>query len=301
MNEVGHAQILAAVEQAGMGGVPSPEASRAGAALGLFSGDGSLTPVGIELLEAGLRREVGAQKDILAAQFLLVPPIRALLDGEWGREIPREQAEKILRYIHPPSRTWDASSFTRLFESLNFAGLVTFNRRNPSIRILAAVPSTTLAASGTLISPDTPYRNKRLLAELVGSAKSRLWWFDPHLNRAALAFAYDRAALGSVTQVRLLSGGRSELTVATIDDYARFKRELNGRSIEVEWRTILDRDEFNEKHDRWIRADDELWNVPPFTAVMQGKYGSLVADPNDVPLDEWWQEGTEISAVKPGE
>lgn len=66
----------------------------------------------------------------------------------------------------------------------------------------------------------------------------------------------------------------------------------------MEWRTILDKEGFTEKHDRWLRIDKALWNVPPFTAVMANKFASLRPHPNAIPLGTWWDEGTELTAVR---
>jgi hypothetical protein len=73
-----------------------------------------------------------------------------------------------------------------------------------------------------------------------------------------------------------------------LDEYRRLREELSGRGTSLEWRALLDRDDFTDKHDRWLLADDDLWNVPPFSAVMQDKFGSLLPDPSQVPLAEWW-------------
>ena len=48
--------------------------------------------------------------------------------------------EKVRVIVH--AAVWKQADFTRLFDSLNAAGLVIFNRKRPIVRVLAAVPST---------------------------------------------------------------------------------------------------------------------------------------------------------------
>jgi hypothetical protein len=226
-----------------------------------------------------------------------VNPLRALLDGQWGIEVPRQQAEEVLQYGYTPSRSWKQPDFTKLFELLNFAGLVVFNRQRPTIRILTASPTAVPNDEGTLITPATPYRNKRLVMELVRGARTTIFWFDRYMDRETLAFIYENADFSSLKNVRLLSAGRQSMTRATLDDYRRLRVEFAARSIQLEWRTLLTPDEATNKHDRWLRVDHALWNVPPLALILSGKYGSMNRDRNPVPLDDWWQQGSGLLAA----
>jgi hypothetical protein len=154
--------------------------------------------------------------------------------------------------------------------------------------------------SGMLVSPSTPYRNKVALAELVASAKETLSWFDAHLDRKALRFLYEEVTAPGLSTIRMLTCGRSVLDAATLDDYRRCRTELAGRRVSLEWRTLVDRDGIDDKHDRWLCVDGVWWNVPPFGAVMTGKHGSLLVDPNAPPFDEWWENAAELTQIKAG-
>ena len=260
-----------------------------------MTAEGTLTELGRDLAERGiLRRDESAQRECFEEGLRRVPVVLELMQGEWGTEIGRDQAEEVLKYLEPSTRSWQQQDFTRLFETLNFARLAAFNRKTGRLRIRNVSPAGHLAETGALISPATPYRNRRLAAELIRSARSDLSWFDSHFDRHALAFLYDEARWDRVKQVRILSCGRSELIAATLDEYRRLKAEVGARSVGIEWRTLLDREEFTTKHDRWLLADRKLWNVPPLSAVMQNKYGSLLPDANAVPLDDWWKSGVEV-------
>ncbi len=87
---------------------------------------------------------------------------------------------------------------------------------------------------------------------------------------------------------------RVTVAMVVIGRAQRLGAELGARNISVEWRCLLDKEDFTTKHDRWLLTDERLWNVPPFTAVMQGKFGSLVLDMNAVPLADWWEAGTDV-------
>lgn len=70
---------------------------------------------------------------------------------------------------------------------------------------------------------------------------------------------------------------------------------MAARGISLEWRTLLGPEDVANRHDRWLRTDDRLWNVPPLTSILTGKYGSVVRDENKVPLDDWWLRGTDLA------
>jgi len=296
MNRVAHADLVAAVRNAAIGRAITEAAASDAGDLGLLS-NGALSSQGRRLVEAAIRRDDPGVRAVLREAFLAVSALRPLLDGEWGREISREQAEEAIQYGYPPARVWKTGDFTRLFDSLNYAGLVIFNRKRPTVRVLAATPTTRLGKDGGLVTPTTQYRNKRMTVELVRSGRESLFWFDAHLDREALSFIYENADFASVRSVRLLSVGRSAVTAATVDDYERARAELASRGIQLEWRTLLDHNDAN-KHDRWLRVDDRLWNLPPLSLILRGgKFGSIVPDANKVPLEDWWAAGTDLSAA----
>ena len=154
--------------------------------------------------------------------------------------------------------------------------------------------------ASTAISPSTPFGNKVALADLVGSAEKTLSWFDAHLDRKALRFLYDEATAPALSTIRVLTCGRGVADATSLDDYRRCRTELADRGVSLEWRTLVDRDEIDDKHDRWLGVDGTWWNVPPFGAVMAGKHGSLLLDPNAPPFEEWWDQAVELTAVKAG-
>jgi hypothetical protein len=297
VNDATWSETVEAVRAVALGKGPSPRGVAAANGLDFLVGL-ELTPTGRKLVEDGiLRGRDEVQRQLFAEALRRVPPVRELIEGAWGQDLGRDQAADILRYVYPPARRWGVADFTRLFETLNYAGLVKFNRKTGILRSLVGTPSARLDPAGGLVSRDTPYRNRRLMADLVRSATGRLWWFDSHFTRQALQFIYDEADFSNLTELRILSCGRSETSGAALDEYRRFHAELGKRGVMVEWRTLLDREDFTDKHDRWVMAGDKLWNVPPFTAVMQDKFGSLLPDPNAVPLSDWWAAGTQVTSV----
>jgi hypothetical protein len=153
-------------------------------------------------------------------------------------------------------------------------------------------------ASGIAISPSTPFKNKAALADLFTSAQRSLMWFDPHLDRKALRFVYDSVDRSRAQSVRLLGTGRGAVDATTLDDYRRCSMELRTSSIVLEWRTVLDQEGISDKHDRWLAVDGVWWNIPPFSAIMTNKHGSLLIDPNGPPFEDWWALSIEVSKVR---
>lgn len=290
-----HQQVLDALA-AIAGGRPTVAAGVAGAEQLGFVEDGALTPAGRRLVEQGLlKRQPMVTRELFADAVRELPESRVLLEGEWGLELSHDQAETILRYAYEPSRDWPPQAFTRLWDALNFGGLISYSRKAGTIRVTGGSPSASPPETSTQISPATPYRNKRLLAGIIGGARERLCWFDAHFPRQGLQFIYDEADFDALKSVRVISCGRSEITAATLDDYRRIREEVGPRDVILEWRTLLDREDFTDKHDRWLLADEMLWNLPPYSAVMTGKWGSLLRDPSALPMDEWWRRGIDIA------
>lgn len=299
MNGASHAQLLAALSAVAQGEAPTPDAAAAAESLGLL-GNGELSADGRRLVEEGLLRDQPeVTRQLFAAALVEHPVSRAFLEGSWGEELSRDRAEKVLRYAFPPSRAWKQVDFTRLFDAMNYAGLISYSRKASQIRVRGGQPSVSAPATSSPIAPSTPYRNKRLLAAIVAGAKDRLYWFDAHFTRQGIVFIYQEATLETVRTIHILSCGRSELTPASLDDYRRIRDELGLRDVAIEWRTLVDRDDFSDKHDRWLLADNQLWNVPPFTAVMTGKWGTILRDGSDPPLAEWWDRASHVLDVVP--
>jgi len=301
MHKASYQEILDGLRAVGRGQQLDERVATAAAEIGLLEpGSAVLTPAGKHLLEDGLLRDrQGVIEDVLREQSMLHPATRALVEGEWGHQITRPKAVEIMQYAYPLSRAWLEGDFGRFFSTLNFVGVITYSKKNATVRINTGPPGATPHADGTLISPSTPYRNKRLFGAILGAANTKLWWFDSHLDRKALQFVYDEANWSKLQQVRLLSSGRSEITDNCLDDYRRIKEEMATRGMTVEWRTLLDHED-RTKHDRWVRADDQWWNVPPLSAVLANKSASLLVDKNRPPFEDWWGVATDIAAVKAG-
>jgi hypothetical protein len=272
-----HQQVLDALTTVAAGNTPTAAGLAGAVDLGLVE-NGALTPSGRRLVEAGLlKRRPLVTRDLFAQAMRQLPESRVLLEGEWGHELSRGQAEQILRYAHQPCREWPSQAFTRLWDALNFGGLISYSRKAGTIRVTGGSPSASPPESSAQIAPATPYRNKRLLAGIVAGTRERLYWFDAHFTRLGLQFIYDEADFDQLKSLRVLSCGRSELTAATLDDYRRLQGELRPRDVIMEWRTLLDREDFTDKHDRWLLADKVLWNVPPYSAVVPIRFTPVSA------------------------
>jgi hypothetical protein len=136
-----------------------------------------------------------------------------------------------------------------------------------------------------------------MVVDLITSARTSLLWFDAHLDRTALALLVDALETGELKRVRLLSVGYAAATAGTIDDYKRVRSDFKQRDIAIEWRTLADHQDAN-KHDRWLLVDSKLWNLPPIDQILRaGKYGSIVPDSNSVPLEDWWELGTDLEVA----
>ena len=168
---------------------------------------------------------------------------------------------------------------------------------NPTGQVASEQEDTRERWRGHGIAPDTPFRNKMALRELLSSARQNVRWYEQHLPRKALEVLLDCGE--TVSTIRLLSGP-ANVTIDLKDDYKRFQKEMKTkRGVDVEWR-ILARKDAADHHDRVLFADDTAWNLPPLNTILKGSTSEILLSGIDsADFETWWALGQDLTDLQP--
>jgi hypothetical protein len=270
--------------------------------LGLVEFQGTrptLTTSGRAYFEAQFIRDDQAGAQLIVQEALRnYPPASVIL--QMLRGVPtasREKAVTVLRSFELNEGLSDRS-LGSLLSMLNTAGLVSYNKKSGSFRVLQVEETEAMAPQTEFISPSSPYGNKFRLRRILRECDHHLWWLDKHFMPAAfdsLWEAADGARLADIRILSLLLDGNSSRNAW--DRYGDLRKELSARSIDLEWRFVDSRD-IRDAHDRWVIGEGQAWNVPNVNAIVSGQYAELHRTPNVAELkalfNAYWGKATPV-------
>jgi hypothetical protein len=230
------------------------------------------------------------------------PSVNAFCEKLWGKgEIPVQGAINLLKQIH---HSTDEHSAKRWLELMNRGRLISYNRANPTIRILYS-PSELVTpaedaerAKSHVLSPDTPFGNLLALRELIRAARGSIRWYEQHMPPKVLEILYREVDGSNVSELRLLSGP-DNITADAKKEFKRFRTDMAGRGVNVEWR-VLTKKEAREIHGRFFISEGLSRNIPPLNTILTGTTDEILQSeigPED--FDAWWAQGTDFSAFAP--
>lgn len=266
---------------------------------------GAVTPAGDAFYMATyVMQDREAAARALAEVLKRQPAVHALLEALWpAGTVPVSGAVNMLKRLTQHANEQHAR---RWLSVLNQAGLVAYNRNNPSMRVLfnpsELVPreedETRERDRAHLLSKDTPYGNLMALRELLRAARLSIRWWEQHMPPKVLEVLYRELDGEKVRTVRLLSGP-ANVTQSVKDDFKRFRAEMQKqRGIEVEWRVLARKDAF-EHHDRFFISEGISRNLPPLNTILAGSTGEIL--PSDLTaedFDRWWGGGTTLAELQ---
>ncbi len=138
---------------------------------------------------------------------------------------------------------------------------------------------------------DKPFTNVARLRKILARCTGYIWWADPHFGTRALEELAIIAKPSRVKEIKILSrtGIIQDMEKAK-SDYKRFKEEMEGKGIRVEWRTT----EGRISHDRFIIGANVVYNVPPVNTIFEGSYSEAIESDTRPPFERWWQSAIPI-------
>lgn len=249
-----------------------------------------------------VHQDEAATREVLMEVLRRLPVVTAFCAAMWGRG-PRPVAGA-LRLIRQITKSSQDVANRRWLALMNSAGLIVYNQKNPTLRVLynpyelsSEEPGNVREeSSGHVVAPDTPFSNRLALRNVIRAAREWLWWYEQHLPPKVLEVLVGELDGSKVAEVRFLSGP-ANVTADLKTDFVHFAKEMKAvRGIDVHWR-VLARAEAQAHHDRFILSKDLAMNVPPLSTLLMGSTSEIL--PSKMSRDDfaaWWELGMDLAA-----
>jgi hypothetical protein len=230
------------------------------------------------------------------------PVVTGFCSALWGAG-PRPVAGA-LRLIRQLTKSSNDIANRRWLALMNSAGLIVYNQKNPTLRVLynpnelapAELAKERQRTAGYVLAPDKKYSNLLALRQVLRSSRAFIWWYEPQMPAKVLEVLIGELDGAKVMDVRILSGP-AHVDQALKDDFRNFAKEMKAtRGIEVAWR-VLDKGEAFKRHDRILLSKDQAKNLPPLNTILAGSVGEFLPsgiEPKD--FEDWWKIGTDLAA-----
>jgi hypothetical protein len=266
-----------------------------------LTANGELTDFGERYYEARyVRDDKLATRHLMAEALTHDPTVNALCEAVWRvGEIPKAGALNMLRRLE---RGVELDQLTRLLEQMGRAGLIVYNRRNPTVRAAfnpgqLTSPEEEAArerASGHVIAPETPFGNLMALRGMLRSARSYIYWYEQHMAPKVLEVLYREVDGSGISEIRLLSGP-THIDRSARSDFRRFREEMSAqRGVSANWR-VLARSEAARHHGRFFLSDGLARNLPPLNLILKGSTDEILTSEVGVTeFNTWWCHATDI-------
>lgn len=154
---------------------------------------------------------------------------------------------------------------------------------------------------GHLLHPDTPYTNRRALADMITGARNTIRWYEQHMTAKTLEVLSTDLIGREVSSLRLLSGPVN-IDANTQDYFQRFKKEMKSqREVEAEWH-VLTKQQARQIHARFFITEGFSRNLPPLNLILAGAVDEILeSDMTESDFDKWWELGLDIAAYQPSQ
>ncbi|MFH1047931.1 MAG: hypothetical protein V1738_06535 [Patescibacteria group bacterium] len=258
-----------------------------------------LSENGKAIFESIYIRRDGNETEIFKQLLLAFPPTIALQQYLWGiLEVSVDQALTVLK----TTGSWVYNSnepLTHFLDFLNFAGVITYNKRTRAVKILIS-PDAPRVPRNVFIDPSRPFSNILWIKRVIGECSGSILWLDKHFQKEGLEWIWSIADAEKITEIRILSldMGDKNLGSDAKNTFKRFRQEMTNKGINASWATI-DSKEIRDIHDRWILDGvGYLRNVPNVNAISSGQRSELNLSENYDEarhmFEEYWLKGAKI-------
>ncbi|MFH1367939.1 MAG: DUF262 domain-containing protein [Elusimicrobiota bacterium] len=148
-------------------------------------------------------------------------------------------------------------------------------------------------APQTLISPQNPFTNKRIIGSTINSCKEYIYWVDKYFSKVGLELLHEYMDYNKVKDIKILVSldYANEILRSAFQD---FKNELKNRDITCGLRIICDNKTKSSIHDRWIITKNSCFNLPSPDVIARGQYSEINKTTSIPPFDEWWKNSLDI-------
>lgn len=145
-----------------------------------------------------------------------------------------------------------------------------------------------------MISPDTPFTNKKIFWDTLRNCEGHINWVDKYFSKAGLEIISEASLKPEkIREIKvLMSSEKADSNFRKL--FKDLKEELRSKGIAFELRVMVDPKLKAEIHDRWIIAENCTFNVTSPDVAARGQYSEIKQTVNKPPFDEWWSESKDI-------
>jgi len=146
--------------------------------------------------------------------------------------------------------------------------------------------------------------NKDSYRKALESCKDYLWFEEKHLAADKVDFLEDIMKGCQVTEIRILGSAifNNKINEEFFDKIKELRDNLDGFKIKLEVKIAITKSLHKKFHDRYAIGSNNLWTVPPISAVMEGSSatfnqhvaGSSTYEQDSKAYDEWWNDSDAI-------
>ena len=101
---------------------------------------------------------------------------------------------------------------------------------------------------------------------------------------------------GEIGLIRILTTVKTDKLDELRERFKKFKQEMKTDNTRVEIRVVCkDKILRNLPHDRFLIIDNrDIYNVPPLTAILKGKYSEIKSTLQMPPIEDPWEQSEDI-------
>lgn len=136
--------------------------------------------------------------------------------------------------------------------------------------------------------------NKDQLLHIIKQARESIFWFDLHFSPDGLDLLEE--VKGETGRIRILTTIKTDKLHELRERFKKFKQEIKTDKTRVNIRVICkDKILRNSPHDRFLIIDNHyIYNVPPLTAILSGKYCEIKPTLQMPPIGDLWDQSEDI-------
>ncbi|MCD6412729.1 MAG: ORF6N domain-containing protein [Elusimicrobia bacterium] len=140
-----------------------------------------------------------------------------------------------------------------------------------------------------LLSPKTPFSNKKTVRDIISSYEKYIYWVDKYFSKVGLDLLSESLNTKRVKNIRILMLSE-KANEKFLSLYSDFKKEFEGYGVKCELKVITDKKLGANIHDRWIISRKLCYNVPSTDTVARGQYSEVKKTMNFPPFNVWWRK-----------
>ena len=145
----------------------------------------------------------------------------------------------------------------------------------------------------TLITPETPYTNRRIFWNAIRLCNDHIHWVDKYFSKAGLELLSESLNSEKIREIKvLMSLEKANESFRRL--FKDFRDELENKGINCELRVIIDSKTKSKIHDRWIISKNRCFNVTSPDVMARGQYSEIKETTNRPPFNQWWKNSKDI-------